>query len=338
MLCRGVTMAAAALVLLAALPDDGLSLQEKRARRGSDRRVEKAERSVSVWKTPARPPERPSRPVREAARGDVRGAAGEKAQARVVQNHAKELRRKLERARPADRQNGRDEERAEVRSVGDPSLWRHVPTGGEPIRAVRRRVSGERWHYDRSYVHHTHDHGHWFWHDDPFWFGHDHVFVFRRGHGHLLHHHHHGFGHHHGLVLHHGFFHDFLFHHHGHVHFVILVVLEPVYGVVPVYTAPYGWVIEERDVEELVARRMRGAVYTAESCALLEIVTRQGSVLRIAVDPADFGAENVGELRDVLEEALAATGELDLEDLAGVRHVIPRSSIEEIRGTACNVD
>lgn len=250
----------------------------------------------------------------------------------VVQNHAKELRRKLEHARPADRQNGRDEERGEVRSVGDPSLWRHVPTGarradrraertgGEPIRAVR------------------HDHGHWFWHDDPFWFGHDHVFVFRRGHGHLLHHHHHGFGHHHGLYLHHGFFHDFLFHHHGHVHFVILVVLEPVYGVVPVYTAPYGWVIEERDVEDLVARRVRGAVYTAESCALLEIVTRQGSVLRITVDPADFGAENVGALRDVLEEALAATGELDLEDLAGVRHVIPRSSIEEIRGTACDVD
>lgn len=246
-------------------------------------------------------------------------------------------------ARPADGLRSASKHRGKkgaIKHVRDPVMWRRVPARARREHGRSERVLREHWAYGGYGPHFYSPFGFWDWHwyHDPYWHGHSHVFVFRRGHGHLFGHHHYGFGHHHGLRLHHGFFHDFLFNHLGHVHFVILVVSEPVYGVVPVYEAPVGWVIEERDVPVLVQEGVPGAVYADDSCALLEIVTQQGSVLRIAVDPADFGAENVGQLRDVLEEALAATGELDVEDLAGVRHVIPRSEIKEIRGTVCQVE
>lgn len=207
---------------------------------------------------------------------------------------------------------------------------------------IRERVIRERWVYGGygPYVYDPFGYWHWHWYDDPFWQRHTSVvFVFRRGHGHRFHHlhHRHRFGHHHGVHLHHGYFHDFVFHHHGHIHFVIVVSSRPSYAT-PVYHAPPGWVIEEREVPVLVRHQVPGAYYPEGACARLEIVTHEGSVLEMAVDPADFGARNVGELRDILEEALAAQGELDFEDLSGVRHVVPRESIEQIRGTACEVD
>lgn len=234
------------------------------------------------------------------------------------------------RERPGDSDDRSwDSERAKWDGVGD-----------RPV-VIRRPVVRDRWVYGGygTRVYDPYGYWHWNWYDDPFW--HDHtsiVFVFRRGHGHHFHGHHVRFGHHHGVHLHHGFFHDFLFDHHGHIHFVIVVRTDPVYTTVPVYHAPVGWVIEEREVPVLVGQRVPGAYYDSGSCAELQIVTREGSVLPIRVDPADFGAENVGQLRDILEEALAATGQLDVEDLAGVRHVIPRESILEIRGSACGVE
>jgi hypothetical protein len=212
--------------------------------------------------------------------------------------------------------------------------------GARPV-VIRRPVVRDRFVYG-GYgvrVYDPYRYWHWHWYDDPFWYGHRSVvFVFRRGHGHHFHHFHSHFGHHHGRHLHHGYFHDFLFRHHGYIHFVIVVRTDPVYTTVPVYHAPAGWVIEERDVPVLVGERVPGAYYDSGSCVELEIVTKEGTVLPIRVDPADFGASNVGQLRDILEEALAATGQLDVEDLSGVRHVIPRESIREIRGSACGVD
>lgn len=358
MISRCVTTAAAVL-LFAALPGGAFSVQQKPDSRASARRVAKAERAApSAWRerTPRdwstrklahekRSPA-PSKPVGGGigGRDSERGATAER---RAVDRPSQGKVSALS-PRRSERRDELNAHRGKLEVVSDPAMWRHVPEGGR--RAERRsepRVQAPRvtqtyrqsaWHDDGLVLYHTHDHWPWFWYDDPFWFGHTHVFVFRRGYGHLFHDDHRGFGHHHRRHLHHGFFHDLLFHHHGHIHFVILVDLEPVYGLVPVYAAPAGWVIEERDVPDLVGRRVPGAVYAGRSCAILEIVNLEGSVLRIAVDPADFGAENVGQLRDVLEEALAATGQLDLEDLAGVRHVIPRSSIEAIRGTACGVD
>ncbi len=297
------------------------------------RRVEKREREQiadpALWKRyprevrPAEPRER--EPVRRGSWRKDRDEDGQKGRDKV---------------RDRDRDRGRDRYIASPR-VKDPVLWRRLP----PVE--RRHVDSrdyrrvrERWSYGAYGSHYRGSFGYWGWHwyYDPFWHSHRSVvFVFRRGHGHLFDHHHHAFGHHHGIYLHHGYFHDYLFDHHGHIHFVIVIAQRPRYDYVPVYHAPVDWVIEERDVPVLVREGVPGAYY-ADSCAMLEIVTRQGSVLKIAVDPADFGAENVGQLRDILEEALAATGQLDLEDLAGVRHVIPRESIQEIRGGPCQVD
>lgn len=277
--------------------------------------------------------------------------------------------------RPSDarrtgvRERRPDDEGRERRGVdgsSDPALWRHYPRAADPadgyvgrgrrprprverprteqpVVIVRERVVRERWGYGGygpSIYYEPFGFWHWHWYHDPYWHGHtDVVFVFRRGHGHIFHRHHRvRYGHHHSVYLHHGYFHDYLWYHHGHVHFVILVSLAPRYFYVPVYHAPPGWVIEEREVPVLVRDRVPGAYYPEGTCARLEIVTREGSVLEVAVDPADFGAQNVGELRDILEEALAARGELDFEDLSGVRHVVPRDSIKEIRGTACEVD
>ena len=119
---------------------------------------------------------------------------------------------------------------------------------------------------------------------------------------------------------------------------MIVIVASPRVAYVPVYEPPVGWVVETREVPVLVRARVPGAVYESGSCARLEIVTAEGQAWSFAVDPADFGAENVGELQDAIEEALVARGELDVEDLSGVRHVIPRESIREIRGGPCRVD